>query len=325
MKNVDIPFGPVPSRRLGRSVGINNIPPKVCSYTCTYCQLGRTIKLRADRSRFYGATRVITAVEEKLRELERAKREIDFLTFVPDGEPTLDAEIGEEILALRRSGIKIAVITNSSLIWKKEVREALAEADWVSLKVDTLSPKIWRLLDRPHHSLRLDHLLEGAIEFRRTYNGTLATETMLVRDINDREEELVELTGFLSKLSPDRAYISVPTRPPAEPKVEPPEERSVTAAYQIFSETLPGAVECLVGYEGNAFASTGVAEADILSITAVHPMRSDAVAELLTEDGADWTAVEGLIEAGDLVQTVYRGELFYARRITPFVGSSSKH
>jgi len=105
----EIAFGPVPSRRLGRSMGINNIPPKICTYSCIYCQLGRTLKMQVERKKFYDVEEVVEDVKNKVKEAEKAGEHIDYLTFVPDGEPTLDINIGEEINELRQMGIKIAV------------------------------------------------------------------------------------------------------------------------------------------------------------------------------------------------------------------------
>ena len=116
-----ITFGPVPSRRLGRSLGINNIPPKICTYSCVYCQLGRTIKMQADRRAFYETEKVFQDVKNKVEKAKGKGETIDYLTFVPDGEPTLDINLGREIELLRPLGIKVAVISNSSLIWREDV------------------------------------------------------------------------------------------------------------------------------------------------------------------------------------------------------------
>lgn len=185
-------FGPVPSRRLGRSLGINNIPPKICSYSCVYCQLGRTSRLRLERRTFYEPDKIRRDVEDKAREALRLGETVDYLTFVPDGEPTLDLHLGEEIRCLRGIALKIAVITNSSLIWRPDVREDLLLADWVSLKVDSLNPDIWRKVNRPHGGLSLGRILEGISEFARVFKGELATETMLIQGLNERPEELAE-------------------------------------------------------------------------------------------------------------------------------------
>ena len=161
----NLTFGPVPSRRLGQSLGINNIPPKICTYSCVYCQVGRTLNMQSERKAFYKPEDIFQAVEEKTRYARGKGEPIDYLTFVPDGEPTLDINLGIEIEKLKSTGIKIAVITNTSLIWKKDVQDDLKRADWVSVKIDAFSHRAWRKIDRPHGSLNLDEILHGLSEF----------------------------------------------------------------------------------------------------------------------------------------------------------------
>ena len=309
-------FGPVPSRRLGRSLGINNIPPKVCTYSCVYCQLGRTIKMQIERRAFYQPEEILRDVEEKVRNAREVGESIDYLTFVPDGEPTLDVGLGQEIELLKPLGINIAVITNASLIWREDVKEDLRRADWVSLKVDSVSEDVWRRINRPHRALQLASILEGMLEFARAYEGELATETMLVEGVNDGDEHVREVADFLAELRPARAYLSIPTRPPAEEWAQPPNEKVINRAYQILGDRVDH-VEYLIGYEGNAFAFTGNAEEDLLSITAVHPMREEAVKEFLARARADWSIVRKLIEQGQLVESKYDGLTFYIRRLRP--------
>ena len=122
---MSIVFGPIPSRRLGRSLGVNNIPPKICSYSCVYCQVGLTTQISFKRKEYYSPMIVYTEVKDRLKELKINKEQINYLSFVPDGEPTLDINLYETIQSLQDFGIKIAVFTNSSLIWKKEVKAAL--------------------------------------------------------------------------------------------------------------------------------------------------------------------------------------------------------
>ena len=314
-----IAFGPVPSRRLGRSLGINNIPPKACTYSCVYCQLGRTTKMRVERQPFYEPEEVLRDVREKIEKAKEAGEPIDYLTFVPDGEPTLDVNLGREIALLKPLGIRIAVITNASLIWRDDVREDLLKADWVSLKVDGTREEVWRRVDRPHGTLRLALILDGALEFAAAYAGELVTETMLVEGVNDDAASVGEVADFLAQLRPAVAYLSVPTRPPAEEWAQSPDEESINRAYHILSKRVDR-VEYLIGYEGNAFAFTGDVEEDLLSITAVHPMREEAVSEFLArarpkqQAGADWSVVRGLIAQGQLVEVVYEGRKFYMRR-----------
>jgi len=309
-----IAFGPIPSRRLGHSLGVNHIPPKTCSYSCVYCQVGRTDKMRIERRSFYEPDEVVEAVEAKVKALRAAGKPIDYITFVPDGEPTLDINLGWEIERLKPLGIDIAVITNSSLVWREDVRDDLARADWVSLNVDAADETVWQRVDRPHGRLALDAIREGMVDFAQAYTGTLTTETMLVQGVNDDAPSVRGVAEVLARLAPDRAYLAIPTRPPAERWVRAPDEAAINRAYQILSEAV-GQVEYLIGYEGNAFATTGDAAADLLSITAVHPMRRAQVNALLARAGAAWSLVQGLIERGDLVETVHEGERFYMRAL----------
>jgi wyosine [tRNA(Phe)-imidazoG37] synthetase (radical SAM superfamily) len=320
--NKSIIFGPVPSRRLGRSVGINNIPPKICSYSCVYCQLGRAVKMQLKRQVFYKPEEILKAVQDKLEETRKAGEKIDYLTFVSDGEPTLDINLEQEINLLKPLGIPIAVITNASLIWQKDVRNALMKADWVSLKIDTVEENIWRKLDRPHRLLKLSSILEGALEFAKIFKGKLMTETMLLANVNDAVLSLRGTADFLGLVQPNIAYLSIPTRPPAEKWAEPPDEHVINRAYQIFEEKVKY-VEYLTGYEGNAFAFTGNVEGDILSITAVHPMRNDAVEEFLKRAGAYWETVHRMVEKGLLIETEYGRNHFYVRRFRRHPGDNS--
>ncbi|MGD8469358.1 MAG: radical SAM protein [Desulfobacterales bacterium] len=311
-----ISFGPVPSRRLGRSLGINNIPAKICSYACVYCQVGKTIRMQIDRAPFFQPEEILRDVESKIEKAQQKGESIDYLTFVPDGEPSLDANLGKEIDLLRPLGFKIAVITNGSLIWREDVRSELAKADWVSLKIDTLIEKKWRRINRPQGSLKQKAILRDMAAFALAYSGTLVTETMLVRGLNDGVKGLRKVAVFLNQLQPRRAYLSVPIRPPAEKWVRPPEGNVLNQAFQVLDEKR-FQVEYLIGYEGNSFAFTGDAENDLLSITAVHPMRQDAVNEFLMRAGTDWHIVHKLMAQSQLVEAEYEGKKFYMRNFSP--------
>jgi len=306
-------FGPVPSRRLGRSMGINNIPPKLCTYSCVYCQLGRTRRMEVRRAPFYEPREILQETEEKIAKTREIGLRIDYLTFVADGEPTLDVNLGREIEMLRPLGIKVAVITNGSLISLEDVRADLAKADWVSLKVDCTQEDLWRRINRPKRTLQLEAILDGMLEFARAFTGELVTETMLVRGVNDESDHLEKIAAFLVRLQPVTAYVSIPTRPPVEKWVETPDEEGVNEAYQIFTEHLQ-TVECLTGYETTDFSPTGDPSEDILSITAVHPMHEEAVKEFLLQAKAGWSMIERLINQGQLIELNYRGKRFYMRK-----------
>jgi wyosine [tRNA(Phe)-imidazoG37] synthetase (radical SAM superfamily) len=274
------------------------------------------------RQPFYEPTQIIQAVQGKVDACREAGQPIDYLTFVPDGEPTLDINLGREIELLRPLGIKIAVISNASLIGQQEVREDLRLADWVSLKVDSTRETVWRQIDRPHGRLSLRAICDGLLQFAASYRGQLVTETMLVQGINDDDDHLLDVADFLGRLQPVVAYLAVPTRPPAEGWVQVPGEAAINRAYQLFSNLL-GRVETLIGYEGNAFAVTGDVREDLLSILAVHPMREDAVREYLRRAGASWAIIDNLLAQDQLMATAYQGSTFYIRKLQrEWAGSS---
>ena len=309
-----IAFGPVPSRRLGRSLGINNIPPKTCSYSCVYCQLGRPTKMQIERLGFYPPQRIFREVLRRVDEAWQTGEAIDYLTFVSDGEPTLDIRLGEAIDRLRPLGKKIAVISNASLLWRTDVRNDLAGADWVSVKVDAVDERTWRKVNRPHKGLRLDRIQDGVLEFAEGFSGRLVTETMLVKGVNDDEEHVEKISAFVGQLRPAVAYVAAPIRPPAEAWVELPGMHSMIGAYESFASHVDR-VEYLMGYEGNEFALSEGVEKSLLGITSVHPMREEAIDELLMQAGEGWDTVRRMVAAGRLVELDYRGHAFYVRRV----------
>ncbi len=309
-----IAYGPVPSRRLGRSLGINNIPPKSCTYRCAYCQVGRTQDMKLERREFYNPEDVLRDVGNRLAAVNRAGEQVDYLSFVPDGEPTLDVNLGREIELLRTFSLPIAAITNASLLALPDVRRELATADWVSVKVDTVDTQTWRTLNRPHKKLELPDILAGIVAFRERFTGTFVTETMLVAGVNDTSIQAKATALFLARIAPDKAYISVPTRPPAEPWVRQPSNDAIVAYHEVLSDQV-GNVECLLGYEGSDFSAAGDPRESLLSITAVHPMRTEAVEQLLATSGADWTVVKNLLNDGSLCEAVYNGHKYYLRAL----------
>lgn len=307
-----IAFGPIPSRRLGRSLGVNNIPPKVCSYSCTYCQVGPTTERAVEPRSFYPPEQIAAEVVAHVERLRARGEAIDHLSFVPDGEPTLDAGLGEAIDRLRPLGIAIAVFTNATLLWRPDVRAALCGADWVSVKVDAVIEPIWHRLNRPHPDLDVSVVQEGIREFAVEFEGQLVSETMLVEGVNDSVESVAAVGTFLGTTRIGTAYLAIPTRPTPYVDVVAPCEEVVTRAFHVLAEHVPR-VQLLVGYEGDEFASTGDARADLLAITAVQPMRRSGVADLLARCGAGWDVVDQLLADGDLAEVRYRGDQYLVR------------
>ena len=307
-------FGPVPSRRLGQSLGINNVPAKTCSYGCVYCQVGRTNLMQIRRQFLYEPEEVFDVVQDKVKKTLAAGERIDYLSFVPDGEATLDVNLGREIDMLRVLKIDIAVITNGSIIDDPDVQHELVRADLVSLKVDAVREGAWRRVDRPHGRLDLDSILEGMLTFSKMYDGRLLTETLLVHGTNDGEDDVTATADFIAKLRPEVAYISIPTRPPSEDWVRPPDEDVINRAYQIFVDRVEN-VECLLGMESGSFGYSGNVEQDILGVAAVHPMHESAVRELLARANADWSLVEKMLADEKIVELAYVGKKFYFRKL----------
>lgn len=307
-------FGPVPSRRLGRSLGINNIPPKICTYACVYCQQGFSSRMQAQRQEFYDPEELFQEVKEKVDLALSRGEQIDYLTIVPDGEPTLDINLGRLIERLKSLELKVAVITNSSLMGQDDVIRELAEADLVSVKVDAVNENIWRKINHPLKQLDLEEIQKGLLQFSRQFKGQLLSETMLIGGVNEHLEEIEAVARFISRLNPSIAYISIPTRPPSLKWVKPPQEDSINQAYQIFKQYVPQ-VEYLIGFEGSDFAFSGDIESDILSTCSVHPMRQDAVQELLNRAHQDWKVIEKMIAEEKLVEMQFNGQKFYMRKL----------
>ncbi|RLE87096.1 MAG: radical SAM protein [Thermoprotei archaeon] len=307
-------FGPVPSRRLGLSLGVNNVPYKHCSYSCVYCQAGRTTHLEVKRSFFQDPEELASEVVEAVDRLEVKP---DFITFVPDGEPTLDACLGREAELIKSSvEVPLAVLSNSSLLWMEDVRSDLQVFDLVSLKVDAVSEDTWRRLNRPHPSLSLERVLEGVRIFADEYGGTLVVEVMLVEGLNAREEEYRRVAEFLRGVRADRVYLMVPTRPPAEEWVRAPSWDELARAREVFSEELGGdRVRLLASHEGPGFRLVGENFKDeVLRLIAVHPLRLDYFEELARERGLDAVRLlDELIDEGAVRIVEYGGLKFLIR------------
>lgn len=307
-----IAFGPVTSRRLGKSLGINNLTEgKLCSYECAYCQIGRTPVKTILRKKCYKPVSLVREVEKHLRRLDK-KHFPDYLTFVANGEPTLDINLGDELKRLKKTGIPIAVITNASLLDDAEVREALLLADWISVKVDTVDEDTWKKINRPCDGLDLHNILQGIKIFSTEFKGLFHTETMLIEDYNDQYEQLTQTAAFISALNPATAFLAIPTRPPALRSVKAVAEEKLTQAWQIYSAAGIN-THLLYGFEGTDTGYTGNAREDILNITAVHPLRNDTLSELLRKDRSDRKIIDHLVKEKLLKKISYNNETFYTR------------
>ncbi|MGD9995222.1 MAG: radical SAM protein [Salinivirgaceae bacterium] len=308
-----ITFGPIPSRRLGKSLGINNIPShKKCTYSCIYCQVGLTKKFTASLTTFYNPEVIYDETQKHLEKLAPADYP-DYLTFVSNGEPTLDIQLGKTIDRLKEFNIPIAVITNASLLHLPEVRSNLCKAQWVSVKVDTSDEAIWKTINRPHPSLSFSQYKENLITFASEFKGTLVSETMLVQAVNDAEQSLEQTAQLIKTINPKTAFISIPIRPPAIKTVSIPDEETLNLAYQIYTETGLN-TELILGFEGTNTGFTGNIYEDILNICTVHPIREETMQELLAKNNASFSVVNSLMHNHLIREVHYQEKRFYVRQ-----------
>ena len=272
-------FGPVPSRRLGQSLGIDTIPLKTCNWNCVYCQLGRTVPLTNERREYYPRQAILAEVS-RAAEAHRPD-EIDWFTFVGSGEPTLHSGLGWLLLQVKELCKKpVAVITNGALLYLPEVRVELAAADAVLPSLDAGEPGLYRGLNRPHPECTFERLVHGLSDFRRMYMGKLWVEVMLVRGLNDDEQALKGIAAVLEKIRPDAVHINVPTRPPVETWVQPPDEEGLMRATAILGDI----AEVVRPAEG-AFDLSGYASVTdaVVAIITRHPMRQEELEQALAQ------------------------------------------
>jgi wyosine [tRNA(Phe)-imidazoG37] synthetase (radical SAM superfamily) len=307
---MDFVFGPVPSRRLGQSLGVDPLPLKVCNWNCVYCQLGRTIPLSNERREYFPRESILAEVREALDGHKPGA--VDWVTLVGSGETTLHAGIGWLLRQIKSlTGIPVAVITNGSLLYLPEVREELCVADAVLASMDAGSRRLYRLINRPWPGLTYELLLQGLIAFRQEYRGKLWIEVMLMKGINDSEEALGEIADALEPIQPDQIHISVPSRPPAEPNVQRPDEEGLRRA-----EAILGSRAQVVSASGGAFDLPGYEDVTsaILAIITRHPMREEELRRTLERwsPGQVEEALRQLSASGE-AQVVERcGERFWS-------------
>ena len=264
-------FGPVPSRRLGQSLGIDPIPQKTCNWNCVYCQLGRSTPMTNVRREYIPCDAILAEVTQALH--SHSPGEIDWVTFVGSGEPTLHSGLGEMIRRVKaQTNIPVAVITNGSLLYLPEVRADLAFADAVLPTLDAGSAELYRKINRPWPELTFESLVDGLLAFRSEYSGNLWVEVMLVRGMNDGEEALRDLATVLARVQADQVHLSLPVRPPAERWVQPADEEGLLRAQAILGEV--ARVLSPAQGEFDLRSCEDVSEA-ILSIITRHPMRED--------------------------------------------------
>ncbi len=294
-------YGPIPSRRLGRSLGLSPIPGKTCNYACNYCMLGATNHMEVKRQEWF-------PLEELLREVDDFLQEeiaYDTVTICGEGEPTLYSRLGDLIRALKeRQDKPIAVITNGGNLDREEVRRDLSQADIVLPSLEASDEACWRKIHRPSPHISYENIIEGLKRFSGEFSGQLWLEIMMIQGMNDQEDQLVGLKRLVDEIKPDRLYINTPVRPPADPTVQPPDHDRVKKAAKYLGGI---ALDYLTDREFHS------AEEDpmkaVLTICKRHPMNQYELAHFLQERGVeDVEKFRQGLKATEGVETVnYRG------------------
>jgi wyosine [tRNA(Phe)-imidazoG37] synthetase (radical SAM superfamily) len=226
-------YGPVPSRRLGLSLGVDIVPFKICTFNCVYCQLGKTVRQSGRRGRFFPVSEVMTQIRKALDQ----NPQIDHITFSGSGEPPLNTAIGELIRRIKTmTDIPVAVLTNSSLLVRPSVRKALVAADIVIPSLDAARAASFRRVNRPLPSLKIEKIILGLETFRREFKGRIWLEVMLVKGINDSPADIQALKKAIARIRPDRIHLNTVVRPPAEKWAKPLSRRALETIKKDLGE-----------------------------------------------------------------------------------------
>jgi wyosine [tRNA(Phe)-imidazoG37] synthetase (radical SAM superfamily) len=226
-------FGPVPSRRLGLSLGVDVIPNKLCSLDCVYCEVGITDKRGLARKEYLPANEILAEVKEVIAEYPN----LDHITISGSGEPTLNSKIGEIIRGIKQmTKVPVAVLTNGTLLDNPDVRRDLMEADIVSPSLDAVTPEVFKMVDRPNPNLRIDRIVEGIKQFRKEYRGRMWVEILFVKGINDHNEEVMKMKEVLDEIQPEKIHLNTVVRPPAYSIAQPVGEARMREIQKILGE-----------------------------------------------------------------------------------------
>jgi wyosine [tRNA(Phe)-imidazoG37] synthetase (radical SAM superfamily) len=295
-------YGPVPSRRLGRSLGVDLIPLKTCTYDCVYCQLGRTTNKTVRRGRWVDPDAVVAQVRDRLTSKP------DVIALAGSGEPTLHAGIGAVIDGIKAiTDVPVAVITNGSLLGRPAVRRDLAAADIVLPSLDAPSEELYRRVNRPHASLHLDDLVDGLVSFRAAYGGQIWLEVMLLAGMTSPLPQVRRLAELAARIAPDRIQLNTAVRPPAESFAAPVDGAALDECAALFTPRAEVIADLPVS-AGNGVA----AEADVLELVSRRPCTvADIASGLGIHHGEALKAATALVNQGVAELHTHEGRSFY--------------
>lgn len=298
-------FGPVFSRRLGLSLGIDLIPPKTCTYDCLYCEVGKTTCKTLEEQPFVPVHEVVLEVERKLE-----KGLPDTITLAGSGEPTLHSEIDQIIYSIKEmSQIKVAVLTNGSLFWKEEVRRRVLDADIIMPTLSSVFDHTFRMIHRPCSALDLDAIIDGLKKLRSDFRGRIFLELVLLAGINDTDKELEGLKTVIDQISPEKIQINTVVRPPADPKALPLDMERLEEIKVFLGERAKIVVEMPPAGRSRKMASlTG----DLMGMVKRRPLRQVDIANALglpSEEAGD--LIKGLLIKGAIRRQEHSGHIYY--------------
>ncbi len=306
MKIVDYKYvyGPVPSRRMGLSVGIEPIPADTCNYSCVYCQLGRTRHMSNERKPFFEVGEMLAEFEMYLKDV----KEYDVVTLVGDGEPTLFEGLGDLIRGIKRLTDKpVAVITNGALLYEEAVRGDLMEAHIVLPSLDAYDDESFKAVNRPYGTIRFDDVLDGLKKFSMQYKGQLWIEIMLVKGMNDSEKALEAFKEMLKDIHYEKVFVNAPVRPPAESYVETPRD-------EVIEKFASGLNAYSINHLTDSEFSSSIKDdfEAVLSIIARHPMNQHEIASFISSRSGDAQGMLGRLNGDETIDKLkYKGYVTY--------------
>lgn len=305
-------FGPIVSRRLGQSLGVNTVPCKTCAYSCVYCQLGPTRGRSVSRRSHYAPEQVAGAVT---RVLGRTRTGPDFVTFLGCGEPTLAANLGICLERVREVWPgKTALLTSGALFSRPDVRAEAMAFDIVMPTVAAGSANLFKRIHHPHPKVAFEDVIRGLGEFSDQYEGRFLPEVMMVGGVNDTPEQLQSIRDVLVYMHVRQVHLTAPVRAPTQSWVRPPSEVAVASAMRI----LPGAVD-FTGPETLAVTEViSIKVEELLGIASMHPLTEEQGISALGAAGASrqeaLALLRALVQSSKMVKTEYRGKSFYRTR-----------
>jgi len=301
-------YGPVPSRRLGLSLGVDILPFKTCTLDCAYCQLGSTGRTVLRRGSFFPPKDILAQVKEVLG----SGRRIDVITFSGSGEPTLNRDIGRLIRAIKRmTRVPVVVLTNGTLLGRPDVRRDLAAADIVVPSLDAVPEGLFRRVNRPHSSLRSDRLIEGLVRFREGFRGRIWLEVMLVKGINDSPAHVRALKKAVGRIAPDRVHLNTVVRPPADARAKP----LSPAAMDKVRRAIGPRAEVVASFRERERPPAAVdLDRAILETVGRRPVTVEDISTALGRHRDEvLKALAGLLREGEVRESPHGGRTYFAR------------